>query len=319
MSFPDSLRPARRRARAAVAVAADAARDFAADEPFQMAAALSYYTLLSMAPLLLIVIGLAGFLLGQQQVQQELIEQIRALVGSEGAALTRTVIDNADRPEQGLFSMLLGVGLIILGATTVFAQLQVALNRIMGVEADPANAIVGFLWSRLVAFGVVLAIGFLLLVTLLLSALLATLYSYLNRYLPGAPVLWQIINEAASLALITLLLAALFKFVPNARIAWRDTLAGAFFTAVLFTVGKALIGIYLGQAGVGSAYGAAGSAVVLMVWIYYASLILFFGAEVTKVLARRRGAPVAPGPYARPRGGIEASVGAPPGAPTDHR
>lgn len=287
----------------AATIAMDAGKSFAGGEPFQLAAALSYYTLLSMAPLLLIVTGLAGFLLGQQEVQQQLIGQMRALIGSDGASLMQTIIETADRPERGVWSMVVGVSLMILGATTVFAQLQAALNRILGVEAAPGNALLGFLWTRLVAFGIVLAIGFLLLVTLILSALMTGLYEYLNRYLPGAPVLWQILNETISLGLITLLIAALFKFVPNVSLAWRATWVGAFTTAVLFTVGKVLIGIYLGQASVGSAYGAAGSAVVLVVWVYYASLILFFGAEITKVVARRRGMPATPSTYARPRDG----------------
>jgi membrane protein len=289
------------RAKTVAVVTFDAGRSFANDEPFQLAASLSYFTLLSMAPLLLIVTGLAGFLLGQQEVQRELIEQMRALVGNDGASLMRTVINNASRPEQGLVSMFVGLGLMILGATTVFAQLQIALNRIMGVKAAPANALVGFLWTRLVAFAVVLGIGFLLLVTLVLSAVLATMYQYVSQYLPGAPLVWQVLNETVSLGLITVLIATLFKFVPNVRIAWRDTWTGAVATALLFTIGKVLIGIYLGQASVGSAYGAAGSAVVLMVWIYYTSLILFFGAEITKVIARRRGVPVTPGHYALPR------------------
>lgn len=288
--------------KSAASIALDAARSFAVGEPFQLAAALSYYTLLSMAPLLLIVTGLAGFLLGQQEVQQQLVEQIQALIGSDGASLMRTVIQNADRPDRGVWSMIVGVSLMVLGATTVFAQLQAALNRIFGVEAAPASAVLGFLWTRLVAFGVVLSMGFLLLVTLILSALMTALHQYLERYLPGAPVLWQILNEAISLGLITLLIAALFKFVPNVLLAWRTTWVGAFTTAALFTVGKVLIGIYLGRASVGSAYGAAGSAVVLMVWVYYASLILFFGAEITKVVARRRGRPVVPSSYARARG-----------------
>jgi membrane protein len=287
--------------RAVTAVAVDAGRAFIDDEPFQLAAALSYYTLLSMAPLLLIVTGFAGFMLGQQEVQRELIGQMRELVGDQGASLMRTVIDNADRPGQGLVPMIVGLGLMILGATTVFTQLQIALNRILGVQAAPANAVFGFLWSRLVAFGVLLGIGFLLLVSLVMSAVLTALYQQIDQYLPGAPVLWQALNEAVSLALITALIATLFKFVPNVHINWRDTWIGAFATAVLFTVGKVLIGIYLGRASVGSAYGAAGSAVVLMVWIYYASLILFFGAELTKVIARRRGSPVTPSRHGRPR------------------
>ncbi|HEX7034521.1 MAG TPA: YihY/virulence factor BrkB family protein [Pseudomonadales bacterium] len=290
-----------RLARTAATLTIDAAKSFASGEPFQLAAALSYYTLLSMAPLLLIVTGFAGFLLGQQEVQQQLIRQMNDLVGPEGASLMRTVIRNADRPEQGLVGMTIGLGLMVLGATTVFSQLQAALNQILGVEAAPRNALFGFLWTRLVAFALVLGLGFLLLVSLVMSAVLAALYQQVDRYLPGAPVLWQGLNEGVSLALITVLIATLFKFVPNARILWRNALIGAFVTAVLFTVGKVAIGIYLGQASVGSAYGAAGSAVVLMVWVYYASLILFFGVELTKTIARHRGSPVEPDRYGRLR------------------
>lgn len=280
-------------------VAIDAVRTFADDQPFQLAASLSYYTLLSMAPLVLILTGFAGFLLGQQEVQQELIQQMRALVGDQGASLMRTVIERADRPEQGLVPMMVGLGLMVLGATTVFSQLQAALNHILGVQAAPSNAVFGFLWTRLVAFAVVLGLGFLLLVSLVMSAALTALYHQVDRYLPGAPLLWRLLNEGVSLALITVLIAALFKFVPNVRLGWRDTWIGAFVTALMFTGGKVLIGIYLGRASVGSAYGAAGSAVVLMVWVYYASLILFFGAALTKVLARHRGVPIAPDRYGR--------------------
>jgi len=289
------------RGRKAVVVALDAGKSFIADEPFQLAAALSYYTLLSMAPLLLIVTGFAGFMLGQQEVQRELLIQMQDLVGEEGASLMRTVIERADRPDQGLVPMTVGFILMVLGATTVFSQLQASLNRINGVEAAPSNAVFGFLWTRLVAFAVVLGIGFLLLVSLVMSAVLTALYNQVDRHLPGAPILWQLLNEGVSLALITVLIATLFKFVPNIRIAWRDTWIGAFTTAVLFTIGKVLIGIYLGQASVGSAYGAAGSAVVLMVWVYYASLILFFGATLTHVIARHRGSPVGPNRYGRRR------------------
>ena len=290
------------RSKQVAGVALDAGKSFAGDDPFALAASLSYYTLLSMAPLLLIVTGFAGFLLGQEEVQRQLISQMRSLIGDEGASLMRTVIRNASRPEQGIWSMILGVGLMILGATTVFAQLQNALNRILGVEAAPANALLGFLWARLVAFGIVLALGFLLLVSLILSAVMAALNTWLATNLPGVPLIWQILNEAVSLAVIAVLIATLFRFVPDAHVTWRASWVGAFVTAALFTVGKVLIGLYLGQASVGSAYGAAGSAVVLMVWVYYASLILFYGAEITKVVAHRMGVPIVPASYARPRG-----------------
>lgn len=263
-----------------------------------MAAALSYYTLLSMAPLLLIFTGLGGVLLGQERIRDAVVAQVGALVGEQGATLARTVLNNISAPEHGMLSMVLGVSLTLLGATTVFAQLQSSLDRIMGVRASPSNALIGFLWTRLTAFALALGIGFLMLVSLLLSAVLAAAYDYVGAFMPGAPAVWQAVNEVVSLAVIAALIASLFKFVPNVRIAWRETWVGAWATAALLTLGKALIGLYLGRSGIGSAYGAAGSAVVLMVWVYYASLILFYGAELTRVIARRRGVPVLPNSYA---------------------
>jgi membrane protein len=291
--------------RATRAVLMDAGTAFSDHQPFQLAAALSYYTLLSMAPVLLILIGLGGFLLGQDAVQRELVLQVRALVGAEGAAVVETLIRNVEQPERGIISMALGVGLIIVGATTVFAQLQTALNQVWNVRAAPANAVLGLVRARLVSFGVVLGLGLILMVSLVLSAVLAALYDYIAEHLPGAPVIWQLVNDGTSVALVALLIAALFKFVPDAHIAWRDTWIGAVATALLLTVGKFAIGLYLGQASVGSAYGAAGSLVVLMAWVYYTSLILLFGAELTRAVAHYRGTPVRPSRYARPAAGYE--------------
>lgn len=281
------------------AIVIEAGRDFAAGLPFQQAAALSYYTLLSMAPLLLVLTGLSGYLISEDAVQRELIDQVRDLVGQQGADLMRTVLAHATAPRRGVASMVIGVSLMLIGATTVFAQLQGALNRIWHVETVPANALTGFVRARLISFAMVLGIGFLLLVSLVASATLVAFHTYLGRVIPGFGMVWNAVDLVASYALVALLIALLFKFVPDVRIDWTSTWLGAIATAVLFTVGKWLIGLYLGRASVGSAYGAAGSAVVLMVWVYYASLILFYGAALTRAIARHRGTPIKPSAFAR--------------------
>jgi membrane protein len=279
-------------------IALESLRGFFGGEPFQLAAALSYYTLLSIAPLLLVVIGAAGFLLGEEQVRDALVAQVRDLVGEEGAALLETVSQNVGTKRRNVISMMVGFALMILGATTVFAQLQTALNRVWGVKATPSNAVLGFIRSRLVSLTVVLGLAFLLLVSLVFSAAISGIQAYLGNLLPGAAIIWTLVNHAVSLILVALLLAMLFRYVPDVEISWRDTVIGALVTAILLTLGKHAIGIYLGRAGVGSAYGAAGSAVVFMVWVYYVSVILFLGAEITKVIARRRGNPLVPSAHA---------------------
>jgi membrane protein len=279
-------------------IALESLRGFFGGEPFQLAAALSYYTLLSIAPLLLVVIGAAGFLLGEEQVRDALVAQVRDLVGEEGAALLETVSQNVGTKRSNVISMMVGFALMILGATTVFAQLQTALNRVWSVKATPSNAVLGFIRSRLVSLTVVLGLAFLLLVSLVFSAAISGIQAYLGNLLPGAAIIWTLVNHAVSLILVALLLAMLFRYVPDVEISWRDTVIGALVTAILLTLGKHAIGIYLGRAGVGSAYGAAGSAVVFMVWVYYVSVILFLGAEITKVIARRRGNPLVPSAHA---------------------
>jgi membrane protein len=279
-------------------IALESLRGFFGGEPFQLAAALSYYTLLSIAPLLLVVIGAAGFLLGEEQVRDALVAQVRDLVGEEGASLLETVSQSVGTKRSNVISMMVGFALMILGATTVFAQLQTALNRVWGVKATPSNAVLGFIRSRLVSLTVVLGLAFLLLVSLVFSAAISGIQAYLGNLLPGAAIIWTLVNHAVSLILVALLLAMLFRYVPDVEISWRDTVIGALVTAILLTLGKHAIGIYLGRAGVGSAYGAAGSAVVFMVWVYYVSVILFLGAEITKVIARRRGNPLVPSAHA---------------------
>lgn len=286
-------------------IAWESLRDFFASDPFQLAAALSYYTLLSIAPLLLVLTGATGLLLGEDRVREALVDQVRELVGTEGADLLRTVSQNVGTRHTNVVTMSVGFVLMLLGATTVFAYLQKALNRIWGVEAAPSNALLGFLRARLTSLTVVLGLVFLLLVSLLFSTAINALQEYIEGVFPGGALLVRAGNVLLSLTLVALLLAMLFRYVPDVQISWRDTVAGAIITAILLTLGKTAIGVYLGRAGVGSAYGAAGSAVVFMVWVYFVAMILFLGAEVTRVMARRRGSPLIPSAHAEPLPGHE--------------
>jgi membrane protein len=262
---------------------------FLENSPFQLAAALSYYTLLSLAPILLVVVGMVGLIFGGDVVREGVVTEIRGLVGEAGAEVIRTVIEEAGRPGKGVVSLVIGIVTLIIGASTVFGQLQSALNRIWDVEADPEKSAIGsFIRTRLLSLAMVIGIGFLLLVSLIVSAALAALGGYLEARTALPAGLLQAVNLLTSLGIITLLFAMMFKLLPDVKLAWRDVWFGAFVTAALFTAGKYLIGLYLGHASIGSSYGAAGSVVVLMAWVYYSSLIVFLGAEITQVRRSRR-------------------------------
>jgi len=269
-------------------------RSFAGDG-LQLAAALSYYALLSMTPTLLIAVSLAGLFVEDGRVRTELIAQMRALVGDEGAQLVRTVLENLDTRSRGLGSLIAGGALTLAGAASFFAQLQHALNRVWRVEAAPTPAFLGrFVRHRVLSFMLVLAVGFLLLVSLVISALLASLHRLLDERLASAALAWRMLDLGVSFGLATVLIALMFRYLPDAAIAWRDAWTGGATTAALFLVGKQIIGLYIGGAAVTSSFGAAGSAVVFLMWVYYASLILLFGATVTRAMAEERGEPAAP-------------------------
>lgn len=284
--------------REAGSIAWDSLRTFTRDNPFEMAAALAYYTLLSIAPLLLVIIGAAGMLMGEAQVREALVAQARQLVGDDGASLLQTVMQRAAESPKNAVSMIIGFVLTVFGATTIFAHLQKSLNRIWNVKAKPSNAVLGFARARLISLSVVLGLAFLMLASLVLQAAISGLQDYLATLFPGAAVLSTIINSLVSLTLVALVLAMLFRYVPDVDISWRDTLTGAVVTALLLTIGNYAIGLYLGHAAVGSAYGAAGSAVVFMVWVYYTAVVLLFGANTTRVIARHHGSPILPNDYA---------------------
>jgi membrane protein len=288
--------------KAVESVLVHSAKSFYTNDALQLAAAISYYSLLSMAPLLLVVIAIAGVFFADGVVQAQLIDQMKSLVGAEGAELAETVIANTESEEQSRWSLLVGTGLTLFGATTVFAQLQAALNRVWHVEAEPSSAVWNFVKHRLLSFALVLSLGFLLMVSLVISAVLAAVNEYVSAAANGTAVLWEILNMAVSFGLATLLIALMFKYLPDAEIQWRDTWLGAFITALLFIIGKAAIGLYLGQASVASSFGAAGSVVVFMIWVYYASLIILFGAEITHAVAEHRGAHTPPMDHAHAAG-----------------
>lgn len=282
-------------------LAREVLRELKADEPMHLAASLSYYTLLSLAPLLLVVVAVAGLAFEREAVEGRLVLEMQGLIGRAGAEIAQAVLQNADEPKKNVLSLVVGIVTLVFGATTVFVELQSALNRIWDVKVDP-KAKRNFVWAlirdRLLSLTMILGIGFLLLVSLVVSTALSAAGTWFEGRMELDPRVWQVLNLVVSFGIVTLLIAMIFKWLPDAEIEWRDVWFGALVTALLFTAGKYLIGLYLGRAGVGSAYGAAGSVVALMVWIYYASLIFFVGAEITHVHTRRRRGDPEPVEYA---------------------
>lgn len=270
------------------------------DQASLMAAALAYYTVFSLAPLLIIVIAIAGSVFGEQAAKGELVAQIQGVIGRDGAQLIQTAIENASQldPSQGPIPTLINIGVLFFGASVIFAQLQKSLNKIWEVQPKPGNGIKHFLRKRLLSFSMVLVIAFLLLVSLVVSTMLVILGNYLRDLVPGFTYLWKILNFLISFSIVTLLFAMIFKILPDAKITWKDVWIGAAITAVLFDIGKSLLGFYLGHNSFASAYGAAGSLVIILTWVFYSAQILFLGAEFTQVYVRNYGQEIVPAEYA---------------------
>ncbi|PZO21790.1 MAG: ribonuclease BN [Leptolyngbya foveolarum] len=266
------------------------------DKVSRLAAALAYYTAFALAPVLVIVIAIASFLFEQSTVQGRIIDQLQSLLGKDGAEMVREMLVSAQSQDSNSFlATVVGVALLILGASGLFIQLQDALNTVWNVEARTDQGIWRLIRDRLLSFGMVLVIGFLLMVSLLLSAALTAVSGLVGSGgLPGLDVVWQIANVILSFGIITLLFGLIYKILPDAKIGWSDVWIGAAITALLFTIGKWLIGLYIGNSSAASAYGAAGSFVVLLLWIYYSAQILLFGAEFTQVYANRFGSRIQP-------------------------
>jgi membrane protein len=259
------------------------------DNISRLGASLSYYTLFSLAPMLVIAIAIAGFVFGAEAARGEIVDQIQGLVGRDGARAVQAMLQGAAKRSSGILATIVGLVTLVVGATGVFLELQAALNGIWRVKPKPSAGIMGVLRQRLISFGLVVGVGFLLLVSLVVSAALAALGKFLGSYMPGYAVLGQALNVLLSLAVITLLFAMVYKVLPDVELAWRDVWVGGLVTAGLFSIGKLVIGLYLGTSSTASTYGAAASVIVLLLWVYYSSQIVLLGAEFTRAYVDRCG------------------------------
>ena len=270
------------------------------DKVPQLGAALAYYTALSIAPLLVIALTIAAQVFDESTARGQLQDELRSLVGDDGSKAIEQMIESANKPGEGIFASVLSFLILLVGASGVFGQLQQSLNTIWEVQPKPGRGVWGVIQDRFLSLAMVFGIAFLLLVSLILSAALTSLGTVFERLPDSLVWLSQAAHFSISLVLITLLFALMFKYLPDVKIAWRDVWLGAIITAILFTVGKFAIGLYLGHSAMASSYGVAGSFVVLLVWVYYSSQILFFGAEFTQVYANRYGSRIVPAENAEP-------------------
>jgi len=272
-------------------LAKEAVSSWIDDDAPSMGAALAYYTVFSLAPLLLIVIAVAGLVFGQEAARGEIFGQLSGLLGTDGARAVENLLDNLNRSDSGVLATLVGVAVLLVGATTVFAELQSALDRIWRAPDRPAGqGLIGLLRTRLLSLGMVMGLGFLLMVSLVVSAGLSALGKWWTPWFSeGAVMLLEALNIGVSLVLLSAVFAMIYKWMPRVRVDWRDVWVGAIITALLFTLGKSLIGLYIGRSGVASPFGAAASLVVLLVWVYWSAQIFLLGAEFTWVWANRHG------------------------------
>jgi membrane protein len=269
------------------------------DNTFEWSAALAFYTIFSIAPVLLIAVGVASFFLAPGTATDQIVGEMEKMIGAQGANAVRQVIESSRGLGKGLWAVSLGIVTLITGATAVFGELQSALNQIWDVKAKPDRGVImSFIVDRLRSFSIAVGVGFLLLVSLVVSALISGLQNYMNNWLPGIPWVWQTANVASSFVVVAVLFAMIYKFLPDVVISWKDVWIGAAVTALFFSAGKYLIGIYLGKTATASAFGAAGSLVVLLFWVYYSALISFLGAEFTQVYTRRYGPGIQPQEHA---------------------
>ncbi len=270
------------------------------DNAFRLAAALAFYTIFSLAPILVLAVGIAKLFLRHANAANQIVSQVRNLAGEEGAKTVQQILHASSGIGGGAWAIAVGIVTVFLGASVVFAELQSALNQIWDVKPEPRRGLIlDYLFDRLRSFSIALVVGFLLLVSLILSAALSGLQAYMTSRMPALPWLWQALNIVVSFLLITLLFAAIYKYLPDAVVEWRDVWIGAAVTSLLFTGGKYLIGLYLGQTATANAFGAAGSFAVFLIWIYYSALISFSGAEFTQVYARRHGRNIVAEAHAR--------------------
>lgn len=276
-----------------------AATDFIDDQGMKLSAALSYYTIFSLAPMLLVMITVLSVFFGRDAIQGQVFGQISGLVGADAATQLQDILKNAELSNKSGVAAAIGIGTLLIGATGVFAEIQSSINYIWSIEARPEKGWLKYLKTRLISFSLILALGFLLIVTLGVNALVDLLSSQLEKYFSEASIIFfYILNVAIALAIITILFAVIFKILPDGKLRWKECFVGAGFTAVLFGAGKFLISFYIGQSDLGATYGASASIIILLSWVYYSSIILYFGAEFTKVYANSDGTHIIPSEHA---------------------
>lgn len=274
---------------------------FAEHNAMRLSASLAYYTLFSLAPMLLMIMALAGIFMGQEAIEGQIYGQIKGLIGNDAAKQMQDLIKNTQQSGQSGWAAAVGSITLLIGATGTFAEMQDAINLIWGLKPKARNSIINYLITRLLSFSLVVSLGFLLMVSLGVNALLNAFSERLELLFSEATfyVFWGL-NVAVAWGVITLLFAVIFKVLPDGKIGWKETLIGAGFTSLLFMMGKYAIGLYLGQSNVGSAYGAAGSVVLILLWVYYSALILYFGAEFTKAYTEHTGKSIQPNSFTAP-------------------
>ena len=269
--------------------------NFGKDDAFTLGAALAYYTVFSFAPLLVVAIAVASYFVGEEAVTGRLYGELEGLLGPDAATTLQEIVSNAYSTGDTLWASILSIATLVFTATTVFATLKSSLNRIWEIEARPSNSILGFIFTRLLSFSFVLGLGFMLMVTLIVNTIIIGFMDKIASLLPAlGPVVLAVTSWVLSTAITAVIFALLFRYLPDAKARWKDIWAGAIFTAILFGLGRFLIGFYIGNSDFGSTYGAAGALVTLLVWTYYNSQILFLGAEFTATWAKRRGFPIRP-------------------------
>lgn len=283
---------------------------FSDDKVMKMSSSLAYYTIFSLAPLLIIIISLSGIFLGKDAAEGKVYGQLENFVGSNTALQLQEMIKNASLSGKSDMAVAIGIITLVVGATTVFAQIQDSINSIWGLKPKPKSGLLQFLRNRFLSFSIIIGLGFLLLVSLTLSTLIDGFSGALQTRFPDVTVLlFYIINLVITLIITAVIFGAIFKVLPDAKIKWKDVAAGAIVTAVLFMLGKFGISYYIRESNVGSTYGAAGSLVILLLWVYYSAIILYFGAEFTKAFALKYGSRIHPDDYAVTTKTIEVEAG----------
>lgn len=299
MGTKDWLEAAGRKLRRIGQAAKVALVDWINDAATRFAAALAFYTIFSLAPLLVIAVVVAGAVFGIEAARTAMLDEVRAMVGGAGAQLARQALEQAQASGRSITAAIVGVAALLFGATAVFAQLQDALNAVWEIKPEPKGLGVRlYLRKRVLSFGMVLAIGFLLLVSLAVSAVLNAVTGRVATSVPHMDLLWRLLSFLVSFSIITVLFGAIYKVLPDARVAWRDVWIGSITTALLFTLGKFLIGLYLGRSALGDVYGAAGSLAIILVWVYYSGMIFLYGAEFTQAYLRLSGRRIVPEEHA---------------------